>query len=41
MKVGGFGLTRLLKIAPDKVKLANHEALVDTFSKPTFRENTI
>jgi hypothetical protein len=35
MKVGGFGLTRLSKMAPDKVKLMNHEALVDTFSKST------
>ena len=35
MKVGGFGLMRLSKMAPDKVKLMNHEAIVDTFSKST------
>jgi hypothetical protein len=35
MKVGGFGLMRLSKMAPDKVKLTNHEALVDSFSKST------
>ncbi|XP_047061513.1 integrin-linked protein kinase 1-like isoform X1 [Lolium rigidum] len=38
MKVGGFGLTRLSKMAPDKVKLMNHEALVDTFSYYTAPE---
>ena len=35
MKVGGFGLMRLSKMAPDKVKLMNHEAIVHTSSKPT------
>ena len=38
MKVGGFGLMRLSKMAPDKVKLMNHEAIVDTFSYYTAPE---
>ncbi|VAH67061.1 unnamed protein product [Triticum turgidum subsp. durum] len=38
MKVGGFGLMRLSKMAPDKVKLMNHEAIVHTSSYYTAPE---
>ncbi|XP_062207740.1 integrin-linked protein kinase 1-like isoform X2 [Phragmites australis] len=38
LKIAGFGVTRVSKVGPDKVKLANHEALVGSFSYHTAPE---
>ncbi|XP_062228203.1 integrin-linked protein kinase 1-like isoform X2 [Phragmites australis] len=38
LKIAGFGVTRVSKIAPDKVKLVNHGVLVDSFSYHTAPE---
>uniref|UniRef100_A0A8R7K0P8 Uncharacterized protein n=1 Tax=Triticum urartu TaxID=4572 RepID=A0A8R7K0P8_TRIUA len=36
---GGFRLMRLSKIARNKAKLVKHEAIVDGFSKSSFKNN--
>ncbi|BAS75676.1 Os01g0892800, partial [Oryza sativa Japonica Group] len=38
LKIAGFGLTRLSKISPGRVKLADHESMVDSFSHYTAPE---
>jgi len=38
LKIAGFGVTRVSKVGADKVKLINHEALVDSFSYHTAPE---
>ncbi|XP_066315564.1 integrin-linked protein kinase 1-like isoform X1 [Miscanthus floridulus] len=38
LKIAGFGVTRVSKIRPDKVRLINHGALVDSFSYHTAPE---
>ncbi|KAL6840326.1 hypothetical protein ACP4OV_030136 [Aristida adscensionis] len=38
LKIAGFGVKRVSKVGPDKVKLINHAALVDSFSYHTAPE---